>query len=191
MNSLTPSDPAELGTLPALKGLGKLADLRPVVIIDSREQNPLPIKRLEYVRVGLQSADYSFLGAEHLFGIERKSLDDLVQCCVGDNRARLERELHRLRGFRFARLLIVGNRWEIEAHKYRSAIKPAVVFNSLSAWEARYNVPVVWVEHPMHAAELVERWTYFFARQLVEEANSLLRGTTSAETVAKAEAVAS
>ena len=95
----------------------------------------------------------------------------------------MERELHRLRGFRFARLLIVGKRWEIEAHKYRSAINPTVVFNSLSAWEARYNVPVVWIEHPLHAAELVERWTYFFARQLVEEANSLLRGTQKAETV--------
>ena len=173
----TAPDTDELGTLPALKSLGKLADLRPVVIIDSREQEPLPIKRLETVRAGLQSADYSFLGGEHLFGIERKSLADLVQCCIGENRARLERELHRLRGFRFARLLIVGNKWEIGAHKYRSAIKPAVIFNSLAAWEARYNVPVVWVDHPVQAAELVERWTWFFARQLVEEANTLLRGS--------------
>ena len=67
------SNTDELGTLPALKSLGKLADLRPVVIIDSREQDPLPIKRLETVRAGLQSADYSFLGGEHLFGVERKS----------------------------------------------------------------------------------------------------------------------
>lgn len=180
MNSV--SEPDSFAALPALKGLGQLAALRPVVVIDSREQDPLPIKRLETVRAGLQSADYSFLGAEHLFGVERKSLPDLVSCCVGDSRARLERELHRLRGFRFARLLIVGNRWEIEGHRYRSAIKPAAVFNSLAAWEARY-VPVVWSEHPTHAAELVERWTYFFARQLVEEANSLLRGTRKAEAV--------
>ena len=168
-----------LPTLPALKRLGSLADLRPVVVIDSREQDPLPISRLATVRAGLQSADYSFLGAEHLFGVERKSLADLVSCCVGENRSRLERELHRLRGFRFARLLIVGNRWEIEAHQYRSAVKPSVVLNSLAAWEARY-IPVVWVDHPTKGAELIEHWTWWFARQLVEDANNLLRGSKTA-----------
>ena len=178
----TPPPTSGLPTLPALKKLGRLADLRPVAVIDSREQEPLPLKRLETVRAGLQSSDYSFVGAEHLFGVERKSLADLVSCCVGDNRSRLERELHRLRGFRFARLLIVGNKWEIEAHKYRSAIKPNVVFNSLAAWEARY-IPVVWVDHPEQAAELVEKWIWWFARQMVEDANDLLRGSKTVEAV--------
>ena len=73
----------DLPTLPALKKLGKLADLRPVVIIDSREQTPLPIQRLETVRSGLQTADYSFVGGEQVFGVERKSIDDLVGCCMG------------------------------------------------------------------------------------------------------------
>jgi hypothetical protein len=34
-------------------------------------------------------------------------------CCMGENRQRFERELHRLRGFRFARLLVVGSEEEI------------------------------------------------------------------------------
>ena len=171
---------SELGTLPALKKLGKLSNLRPVIVTDSREQLPLKFTRLDSIVGTLQTADYSFQGGEHHFGVSRKSLPDLVSSCVGENRERMERHLHRLRGFRFARLLIIGSRWEIEAHKYRSAIKPKVIFNSLAAWEARY-IPVVWTEHPVQAAELVERWIWWYARQAVLDANELLRGARAVE----------
>jgi hypothetical protein len=106
---------ADLATLPALKGLGDLAGLRPVLVTDTREQLPLPFKRLASVRATLTSGDYSFRGGEELFAVERKSIADLVGCCVGDNRERFFRELHRLRGYRFKRLLVVGTRDEIEA----------------------------------------------------------------------------
>lgn len=181
-------DRGELGTLPALKGLGKLADLRPVLVIDSREQTPLPITRLETVRAGLQSGDYSFQGGEHLFAVERKSIDDVVSCCTGENRLRFEREMHRLRGFRFKRLLIVGARWMIEGQRYKSQIKPAAVLHSLAAWEMRFDLPVVFAEHPTQAAALVEGWAWWFAREIVETSNNLLRGTKPA---AKPEASAS
>ena len=66
-------------------------------------------KRLES-RVGtLVSSDYSAAGIESLFAIERKTVGDLVGCCTGENRDRFERELHRLRGFRFKRLLVIGS----------------------------------------------------------------------------------
>ncbi len=179
---MNPEPPtADLPALPALKRLGKLADLRPVVIIDTREQTPLPITRLETVRAGLQTADYSFQGGEHLFGIERKSVDDLVSCCMGDNRERFEREMHRLRGFRFKRLLIIGHRWMIEGQRYKSKIRPAAVLHRLDAWEARYDLPVIFCEHPTQAAELVEKWVWWSAREMVEDANSLLRGSRTAE----------
>ena len=168
---------SELGKLPALKGLGKLADLRPVIVADSREQTPLPISRLQVVRAGLQSGDYSFQGAEHLFAVERKSIDDLVGCCTGESRERFEREMHRLRGFRFKRLLIVGARWMIEGQRYKSKIKPAAVLHSLAAWECRYDLPVVFCEHPAQAAALVEGWVWWFAREMVETTNNLLRGS--------------
>ena len=182
MSTAIPIAP-DLPTLPALKRLGKLADLRPVIIIDTREQTPLPIKRLETVRAGLQTADYSFQGGEQMFGIERKSIDDLVGCCMGENRERFEREMHRLRGFRFKRLLIVGPRWMIDAHRYKSKVLPKTVLHSLSAWEARYDLPVVFTEHETHAAEMVESWVWWFAREMVESTNSLLRGSRSVEPV--------
>lgn len=168
-------DRSELGTLPALKGLGKLADLRPVIVADSREQDVLPFSRLEVVRAGLLTADYSFLGGEELFAVSRKSIADLVSSCAGNHREQTERHLHRLRGYQFARFLIVGNRWEVEAHRYRSSMKPSVILHSLAAWEVRYRVPVVWVDRPEQAAALVESWAWWFAREMVETANTLLR----------------
>lgn len=173
--------PESLPALPALRHLGDLADLRPTIVVDTREQDPLPICRLPSVRGTLTSGDYSVAGLEDLFAVERKSIPDLVSCCVGENRERLERELHRLRGCRFARLLIVGTREEIEGGCYRSKIKPAAVLHSLAAWEARFGVPVVFLPTPEAAAEQVEAWAYWFAREAVTSANGLLRANRAAK----------
>jgi ERCC4-type nuclease len=159
---------------PARRTLARLADLKPVAIIDTREQAPLRFTRLSTEQGTLQSGDYSFAGAEQQFAIERKSVADLVSCCVGSNRERFYRELHRLRGFRFKRLLIVGTRLEIEAGQYRSAIKPQSVLATLSTIEARFDVPVVFASTPAQAAWQVEEWIWWYAREIILSANQLL-----------------
>ena len=169
MNS--PTD--QISTLPALKPAGALADLRPCIVIDTREQTPLPFRNLSTVTDTLLTGDYSFRGGEELFAIERKSVPDLVSCCMGDNRVRFERELHRLRGYRFKRLLVVGHSVEIEQHRYRSDLAPKAVLNTLAAFEVRYDVPVVWSALPNDAALLVERLAWWFARELVLTSNRL------------------
>jgi ERCC4-type nuclease len=68
--------------LPALRGLGALADHKPVIVIDSREQQPLSFSRLPAIRGTLVTGDYSVVGLESLFAIERKAFADLVGCCV-------------------------------------------------------------------------------------------------------------
>jgi DNA excision repair protein ERCC-4 len=164
--------------LPALKSLGQLADHEPVIVYDSREQTPLLFTRLQSVRGTLQSGDYSIIGLENLFSVERKSIDDLAGCCMGQNRERFERELHHLRGFRFKRLLIVGSEEEILAARYRSAIRPQSIMASLATWETRYDLPVVFSPTPEAAAAQVERWVYWFAREAVVVVNDLLRAIT-------------
>jgi ERCC4-type nuclease len=173
---------APLPALPALRSLGDLRDLRPTIIVDSREQDPLVFHRLPSVRGTLQSGDYGLAGAGDALAVERKTVADLVGCCVGDNRERFERELHRLRGCRFARLLIVGERASIERGEFRSRIAPASVLHSLAAWEARY-VPVVFCPTPEAAGEQVETWCYWYARELVQCANWLLRGNREGGTM--------
>jgi ERCC4-type nuclease len=135
----------------------------PIVITDTREQRPLAFTHLKSEPGTLYSADYSIKGLEDLFGVERKSLND----CIGSltsGRDRFERELHRLRGYQFARLLIIGARSDIEAGNYRSKMQPKAALNSLSAFEARY-VPIIFSETPTEAALLVERWAYWFHRE--------------------------
>ena len=163
----------EIPSLPALRSLGNLADLRPTVIIDSREQCPLPIRRLPAVRGTLQSGDYGLLGSED-FAIERKSISDLVGCVTG-GRERFEREMRRLRGLKFKRLLIIGYRAEVEMGQYRSRVSPKAVLHSLDAWEQRFDLPIVWADTQEDGAALVEKWCYWHAREIVESANAILR----------------
>jgi DNA excision repair protein ERCC-4 len=127
--------------LPALRSLGNLADVQPTLVIDTREQEPLQFSRLESIQLTLTTGDYSVAGLEELFCVERKSIADLAACCVGQNRERFERELHRLRGYR--RLLIVGSEVDIQQHRYRPKLTPKAIFSTLSAFEVRFDCPAV------------------------------------------------
>jgi ERCC4-type nuclease len=171
-----------LPALPALRGLAKLALLRPVIVVDSREQVPLTFTRLQSVRGTLYSGDYSVRGLENKFAVERKNLDDIANCCVNSNRDRFERELHLLRGFCFTRLLIIGTREDIAAGRYHSKIIPSAVLATLDAFEIRYSIPLVFCSSPAQAAIALERWVWRFAREVVTDANNLLRGSSLKKT---------
>jgi DNA excision repair protein ERCC-4 len=171
--------------LPGLRGLHDLADLRPTIIIDSREQTPLHFERLRSVTGNLYAGDYSIAGCESSFSVERKSIDDLATCCMGENRGRFERELLRLRGYSFKRLLVIGTREDIATGRYHSQIAPKAVLASLGAFEVRYLIPVVHVSTSEAGALEVERWVWWFAREVVENANDLLRGSRANESLSR------
>lgn len=162
----------------ALSLLGKLAESRPIIEIDSREQTPLVFTRLQSISgATLPEGDYRIAGVTD-FVVERKgSLDELASCCIGRNRDRFERELFRLRPYRFKRLLIVGAGCEqsILRHPYRSAINPRCVLGSLFAWQARFDLPYVLVPTPEIAARFIETWSMYHVRETVQSANGLLR----------------
>src|SRR5262245_13306915 len=155
-------------TLPGLRGLAKLADCRPVMAIDTREQEPLKFTRFKSVRSTLYSGDYSIRGLEDSFAIERKSIEDLANCCLSSNRERFEHELHRLRGYRFKRLLVIGTREDIAAGHYHSRIAPKAVLATLGAFEVRYDLPIVFIPSPEEAALQVERWSWWVTRDVTE-----------------------
>jgi ERCC4-type nuclease len=171
-------------SLPALKSLGDLASASPVIVVDNREQCPLIFTRFQSIRGTLTTGDYSIVGLEDHFSIERKSLDDIVACTMGENRERFERELHRLRGYRFKRLLIVASRGEIEMQRYRSKISPKSVLGSLNAWEIRFDCPIVFSPTPEAAALEIERWAFYFACEHIKIVNGLLRATKAETTTA-------
>ena len=186
MKSLAPSEPEMFRGLAPLRAIRDLAGVRPVVVIDTREQDPLPFARLAVERGTLPTGDYSFRGGEELFAVERKSVADLTACCMGENRERFFRELHRLRGFRFKRLLVVGTREAIERGEYVSRIAPQAVLATLAAIEARFDVPVVFCPSPEEAGRKVESWAFWFARELVENVNDLARAVDTRHLATKA-----
>jgi ERCC4-type nuclease len=169
--------PGTDGTIPALRSVAKLADLRPVIAIDTREQSPLKFTRLQAVERALFTGDYSILGLEDAFAVERKSLDDIANCCLSSNRDRFEHELHRLRGYRFKRLLVVGTREDIVAGRYHSRILPKAVLATLSAFEIRYDLPVTFIETPEEAATAIERWAFYYCREVIKLAHALSKSS--------------
>lgn len=143
------------------------AESLPTIIIDKAEQNPLPISiRFPLVRRHLTTGDYSYIGGEHHFQVERKSLADLTGC-LGVDRDRFERQLNRLRAFSFARLLIVGSITDFRAGNYRSRLDPKSGEQSLRAFEARY-IPIQWESTPENAARRVELWAYWHYREMIK-----------------------
>lgn len=181
-----PNPPPPFPPLPALRSLGELAEAQPCLVIDTREQTPLRFARLFAVRDGLQTGDYSVRGCEDTFAVERKSIPDLVGSVTGE-RERFFRELRRMGGHEFRRLLVVGSRDDIVAGRYRSSAKPASILASLATIEVRFDVLVVFASAPEEAAALVEDWAWWHAREVVARANELTRAARALRVLTAAE----
>lgn len=175
--SAVPSVPLAMTTaetLPPLPVRATVAgDILPTIIVDTREQAPLAFPRLPSRTGTLTQGDYSIAGLESDFAIERKSISDLVGSLTA-GRERFMREVDRLRGCSFARLLIVGTEAELMAGRYRSNANPKAIVNSLHAIESR-GLPVVFATTPEDAAALVERWAWWRARAVLNIGNELLK----------------
>src|SRR6185312_7330101 len=70
----------------------------------------------------------------------------------GRQPAKFERELHRLRGYQFKRLLVIGTESDIRTRRYFSGVNPASVLATLYAFAIRYDVPVIFSPTPQTAA---------------------------------------
>lgn len=157
-------------------------DIEPLIVIDTREQEPLRFEHLTAITATLTSGDYSVAGLENLFAVERKTVADIVGS-VTSGRERFERELLRLRGYRFKRLLIIGSAEEIDKHvkhikkRYKSKANAACVVASLRAFEHRYDVPVVWAGSATEAAEMIEVWAFYAAREVLKNSAALQNAT--------------
>ena len=84
---------------------------KPVVLVDTREQQPLPLfaNHRNWIsgerRAALKTGDYSVEGMEGLLALERKSLADLVDCTI-TSRKRFLTCCSRLARFRWKAILV-------------------------------------------------------------------------------------
>ena len=111
----------------------------PPILIDTREQAPFTFDHPTQAAT-LPTGDYSLRGLAEYVAIERKSLPDLC-ACIGRDRDRFKRELHRLQAYQCAAVVIEADMGAIVAGEYRSRVHPAAIVGSLSKWLVRYRVP--------------------------------------------------
>lgn len=154
------------------------------IIVDSREQRPLDFSRWTDVTVvpgTLSSGDYSIVGLEDRFSIERKSLDDLASSLT-HGRDRFTRELERLRSFEVKCIVAECTLEDVAKHRYKSKALPESLLQSLAAFHVRYGVPVIWCGSPAGAAYQVRA----LARWYIEDAQKRLQAIVEAAGEGKA-----
>lgn len=127
-----------------------------VLVVDTREQAPLDFTGLcPFVVAGLKTGDYSFVGAEHAFCVERKGLADLHGTVISD-RPRFTREIERMAHYEYAAILIEGTVGDVlsftlppraAAHFTPAQLMahPRTIINSLLSWEIEYGIHVHFV----------------------------------------------
>jgi len=153
---------------------------KPVVLVDTREQQPLPLfaNHRNWIagerRVALKTADYSIEGMENLIGLERKSLADLVDCTV-TSRERFLCCCARLGRFRWKAILIEASYDDIklgwDTDEIHSNVHPNAVCGLLDAVEAKFGIPILLTSrHRELATERAASWlskhfTYWWLEQ--------------------------
>lgn len=113
----------------------------------------------------MKTGDYGILGFEDQVSIEVKALDDFVMCCTSE-RARFERELTRLREFKYKAVVIKSSWSAIELKQYHGRTHPNSVLGSAMGFALSANVPIIMAGDHATAGKLVARLLYVSASRL-------------------------
>lgn len=141
-----------------------------IVIIDTREQLPYSFSSEIKTEIKeLVSGDYSILGHEDKFSIERKSLDDYVKS-ISEDRDRFYREIKRLQKFNFAAIVVEGSLEDIHQHKYSSPeVTEEQVLGTTVSIILDYKIPVLFCSDRQHAIWIVEKFINMYYKHYVEK----------------------
>ena len=150
------------------------------ILTDTREQAPFPFAGERYAsdtveQASLTVGDYSLAGLADKVAVERKSLDDLVQC-LGRDRERFERELARGAALDAFAVVVEASYIDIARGQYRSKMQPHAACQSIAAFMSRYRLPFIFAGSRAGA----EYMTWSFLRQYLEGARRRLKAITRA-----------
>ena len=119
---------------------------KPTLIVDSMEQKAYTFKPFrkwfaEIERRKLPIGDYSIAGLEDRIAVERKSLQDLFNCCSPcGSRDAFVRACERLSQLDFAALVIEGSMTKILRSNEFSGMHPNAVFGTVQALAVRWGI---------------------------------------------------
>lgn len=150
---------------------------KPVVLVDTREQDPLEFIRFPNWIAGekrkkLNVGDYSVEGMESLLALERKSLSDLVTTVI-QNRSRFFKACEILSQYRWRALLIEASYEDVKSpyDKDYTVAHPNAVSGTLDALEARFGISVIYASRHRYLSEekaaswLSKHFTYWYLEE--------------------------
>ncbi len=148
----------------AERGGTQLRTPRPVVIVDTREQNPFSFARFQGWFAGVEKkplalGDYSVSGLEESCVVERKDLNDLVRSFTVERPVFVER-LRRMSAFPDRLLVITAAMSQVKSRYERSHANPNQITQSLIAALAGLRVPFLCVETHELGEEIVASYLY-------------------------------
>ncbi len=148
----------------AERGGTQLRTPRPVVLVDTREQNPFSFARFQGWFAGMEKkplelGDYSIAGLEEICTVERKDLPDLVHSLTEQRKVFVER-LQRMSHYPHRLLVITAALSQVKSPYAYSNVSPNKVTQSLIAALAGLGVPFLCVETHELGEEIVASYLY-------------------------------
>ncbi len=171
-------------TIPVLaeRGGTQLKTPCPVVLVDTREQNPLDFSRFKgwfagIERKALKLGDYSIAGLEEVCVVERKDLSDLIHSFTSDRCVFIHR-LRQMAQYPHRLLLVTSTLGAIKSPYSIAGVNPNRITQSLIAMLAGLQIPFLCSETHALGEELVA--SYLFQVHLYQwlEANDYGRFLT-------------
>ncbi|MGO9118504.1 MAG: ERCC4 domain-containing protein [Desulfomonilaceae bacterium] len=154
-----------------------------VLIQDSREQlGYADLFEHPSVTGALESGDYSVLGLEHLIGVERKSLPDLLGSLT-NGRQRFEAELKRARSLHKFYILVECSPSDLLVPDFgkMSRAHPNSIWGTLCAWSSRYH-PFLFGGARRESAKLCEGILIAYAKEFLKGTQAMAKATRQLKT---------
>lgn len=120
------------------------------LLVDTREQLPLFTstdhpKGLRVVRTTVHDGDYTILGLEHKFSIERKQVSDFFGYCGKERKrtiAKMERFKSMIDAGGWVGLVIEATEADLLSGYYKSTLSAEVIRMALVSFETRYSIHI-------------------------------------------------
>jgi ERCC4-type nuclease len=148
----------------AERGGTQLQAPKPVLLVDTREQDPLDFSRFRGWFAGIEKrplelGDYSLAGLEKFCVVERKELGDLVQS-FSTSRASFVERLRAMSQVPHRLLLITAPLSQVKSPYEHSQVDPNRIVQSLIACLAGLRVPFLCTETHELGEEIVASYLY-------------------------------
>jgi ERCC4-type nuclease len=149
----------------AERGGTQLRAPKPVIVVDTREQNPFSFARFQGWFEGVEKktlplGDYSVSGLEDVCVVERKNLSDLVCSFTTVERPIFIQRLRRMSAFPDRLLIITAAMSQVKSRYEYSPANPNQITQSLIATLAGLRVPFLCVETHELGEEIVASYLY-------------------------------